>query len=203
MTDVAARASYRRFLTDTHVGLQQEVAEHESAVSETKSFVCGLVPGLLQTPAYASGVFERMAALMGMAPAGTGPDAVAARMDRQRVLDGPKQFHFLIPESVLYVPLCSPEAMRAQIDRLVACTRKPNVRLGVIPLGAAVELVPFHSFSVYDERTVAVEMFTGELTLTGEDDVRLHLDAFARLGRPALYDEGARDLLAAVQSLSA
>ena len=196
MTDVAALARYRRFLTDTHVGLQHEVAEHESDVTATKSFVCGLVPGLLQTPQYASGVFERMAALMGMAPAGTGPDAVAARMARQQVLDGPKQFHYLIPESVLYIPLCSTDGMRAQLERLAAETRRPNLRLGVIPLDAAVELVPFHSFTVYDERSVAIEMFTGELTLTGEDDVRLHLDAFARLGSSALYDEGARELFA-------
>jgi len=197
MTDVAPLASYRRFLTDTHVGLQHEVAEHESVVTVTRSFVCGLVPGLLQTPEYASGVFERMAELMGMAPAGTGPAAVEARMDRQRVLNGAKQFHFLIPESALFVPLCSPEAMRAQIDRLAAHVGSPSVRLGVIPLSAPVELVPFHSFTVYDERTVAIEMFTGELTLTGEEDVRLHLDAFARLGSSALYDDELRGLLAA------
>jgi hypothetical protein len=141
-----------------------------------------------------------MAALMGMSPTGTGPDAVSARMERRRVLDGPKQFQYVIPESVLYVPLCEPGAMRAQIDRLATDADRPNVRLGVIPLGAAVELLPFHGFTVYDDRTVAIEMFTGELTLTAEDDVRLHLDAFARLGSSALYDDGLRELLAAARS---
>ena len=36
--------------------------------------------------------------------------------------------------------------------------------------------------------------------VTGEDDVRLHLDAFTRLGSSALYDDGLGELLAAARA---
>ncbi len=201
MSDVALKATYRRFLNDTHVELQHQVAEHEHDVTTTRSFVCGLVPGLLQTPEYAAGVFERMAALMKYGAQGTGPEAVVARMNRQRVLDDErKQFDYLIPEAALYVPVCTLEAMRAQLDHLIATLNRPNVRLGIIPLNAQVELVPFHGFTIADDKLVLIEMFTGQLTLTSDDDIRLHQDAFERLASSALYDEEARSLLAAAQA---
>jgi hypothetical protein len=200
MSDAASNAAYRRFLNDTHAQLQHQVEAREREVTTTRSFVTGLVPGLLQVPDYAAGVFEQMAALMDFGPQGTGPEAVAARMNRQRVLDDEgKQFDYLIPEAALYVPMCAPEAMRAQFERLIATLKRPNIRLGIIPLHAQVELVPFHGFTICDDELVQIEMFTGQLTLTSDDDVRLHKAAFERLACSAVYDDQARALLQALR----
>ncbi|MFE3182464.1 Scr1 family TA system antitoxin-like transcriptional regulator [Streptomyces violascens] len=64
-------------------------------------------------------------------------ELVQARMERQALLDRQPvaSIELILEEAVLRRVIGSPEIMRAQMRHLVACTRRRNVSLYVLPLG--------------------------------------------------------------------
>ncbi len=92
-----------------------------------------LIPGLLQTEDYAR-------AVLGWGPDdGTGLDErVAARLDRQRVLDRdvPPETWILIGEPVLSYRVGSAGVMRKQIEHLAAMSARPRVTIQVVAAAA-------------------------------------------------------------------
>ncbi|GAA2426816.1 helix-turn-helix transcriptional regulator [Actinomadura vinacea] len=107
--------------------------EIEAKSEALREFEAQVVPGLLQTPAYARAVTS----------AGQHPDAledrVASRMERQAVLkrdDGPRIW-FVLDEAVLWRPVGGPEVMREQLERLVEITTtSPRVEIRVLPFSS-------------------------------------------------------------------
>jgi len=180
-----------------HRGLatkQREIGVDEAATTTHRAFDDTIVSGLLQTPDYARVIFTGPRAV----PAEM-PQAVAARLDRQTVLYEPdKHFHFLLTENVLRRRLGTGRMMAAQLDRIAQVSTLDNVRLGVIPWIALLPEGPENSFSIDDERLVAVGTFTRSLTLTDPADVEAYLAVFARFERCAVYDDEARALLAQI-----
>jgi len=93
-----------------------------------------VVPGLLQTEAYARAILStRMGATREELD-----EAVAARMERQRILDRehPPELWVILDEAVLRRPVGSPDVMRGQLVRLVEAGQRPNIAIQVIPFGA-------------------------------------------------------------------
>jgi transcriptional regulator with XRE-family HTH domain len=105
--------------------------EIEQAASALRSFEASVVPGLLQTEAYAR-------AVLSSGPlAGDEVDGhVASRLDRQAVLDRPHPplTVFVIDEAALRRG--DPDIMRRQLDHLVELSRRPFVMVHVLPLTA-------------------------------------------------------------------
>lgn len=151
------------------------------------------VPGLVQTSEYARNVFEIVADLHG-----TERDidqAVAARMERQRVLyDRTKTFEILLVEAALVYPICAPADMVAQIDRLMSIASLPNVRFGVIPLNTRLPAVPMHGYWIVDD-LVMVETVAGEITTPEPDEVDLYRKLTSRLWSVAAEGADARTVL--------
>jgi transcriptional regulator with XRE-family HTH domain len=93
-----------------------------------------VVPGLLQTEAYARAILStRMGATREELD-----DAVAARIERQRVLDHehPPELWVILDEAVLRRAVGGPDVMREQLVRLVESGQGPNVAIQVIPFSA-------------------------------------------------------------------
>ncbi|NUR60641.1 MAG: hypothetical protein HOV87_18560, partial [Catenulispora sp.] len=120
--------------------------------------------------------------------------------ERQSVLfeDG-REFTFLITEGVLRTWPGELTVMAAQFDRLRQMAMHPGVRLGILPWSAAMRGLPMVSFTVYDDREVAVEMFTGELLMAQPDKVATHVQQFRRLEESAVYGEEAIALINRVE----
>jgi transcriptional regulator with XRE-family HTH domain len=187
--------SHRRMLAQGHTGLQRAWAAQEAATTYLRVFEIALVPGLLQTADYAQHVFSAMATLKNL-PDDTGT-AVAARMERQRVLYDPgKRFHFVITSGALRARTCPAEVMQGQLDRLIVATTMERVRLGIIPDHAQLLVPPMHGFWILDDRLVQAEVLAADLNLTDESEIRLHINAFDRLASTAVYGSAARALLA-------
>ena len=93
-----------------------------------------LVPGLLQTEAYARAVLEWGGLL---SPAEI-ERSVASRMERQSVLDRslPPQFIAIVDETVLTRLVGSAAVMAEQCDRLLKALERPHVHLQVVPASA-------------------------------------------------------------------
>ncbi|HTJ72721.1 MAG TPA: DUF5753 domain-containing protein [Actinospica sp.] len=194
---IDSTTAYRRFAHETRLALQKQQAEIEQATQLTRAVSCGLIPGLLQTSEYACGVLTRFGSLLSASPAGTGK-AVAARIERQAVLEDPEKiFHYLVTESALRVRICPSQAMRVQLAHLVEALKRPNVILKIIPLDAEALIPPMHGFTLHDDRVVEIEMLTGALELTGPADLSLHQDAFNRFDAMALEGPKAVKLIEA------
>jgi transcriptional regulator with XRE-family HTH domain len=106
----------------------------ESAASVLRYWAPLLLPGVLQTEAYARAVLsveryspERLAEL------------VAARMERQQVL-GRAYVTAVIDHHVLQRCIGSPQIMAGQCAHLITVTERPDIALHVVPEGANVGL---------------------------------------------------------------
>jgi transcriptional regulator with XRE-family HTH domain len=156
-----------------------------------------VVPGLLQTPAYARGILTTVIDFYGI------PDdveaGVTARMEAQRVLQhGDRRFLLLIAEAALHTGVGSAAIMRAQLDRLLEVTRLQRVSLGIVPQWAPYTVPRNNGFTIYDNRLVTVATYTAELTLTQRHEIGIYERAFDRLQRLAVRGEDARRMVVAV-----
>ena len=113
-------------------------ATDEALASMLYVFAPVLVPGLLQTEDYAR-------AILAVHPNVTGGqigERVRSRIARQAVLsrEDPPMVMFLLDEGVLRRQVGSPEGMRAQLLKMAAISRQPNVSVQVLTAAAHVGL---------------------------------------------------------------
>ncbi|MFJ5059213.1 Scr1 family TA system antitoxin-like transcriptional regulator [Streptomyces nigra] len=99
------------------------------------TYECRLVPGLLQSEAYARSVIE------GTIPLRTDEQMeaqLAARMERQATMrERPTvPFSFIVEEHVFRRRFADPQAMRELVDHVLECSAPRNVTLQVVPLDA-------------------------------------------------------------------
>ncbi|MER6531594.1 helix-turn-helix transcriptional regulator [Streptomyces sp. NPDC001508] len=166
-----------------------------------RSYSPGLVPGLIQTYGYTEDVLR--AVQRRRVKVDDVADAVAARMERQRVLyEGNRRFAFLIEESVLRNALGEPDTQVEQLDHLLSVAALPNVSLGVVRTMVGRSRMPVEGFWIFDTAQVNVELISGYLTLTQPSEVTMYADTFATLAEVAVYGVKARALItAAMESL--
>lgn len=175
---------------------QSTIQAVENSTRILRLFQGQLVPGLLQTPEYATAVFDVPPAL----PDETRARTVAARLERQASLYDPdRSFRFLICEHVLRWRVPSTTVLALQMDRLVSVSRLPNVRLGILPLDAPMPDFPMTCFSLHDDRLVIVETFHAEITTRDPQDVRAYADVFERFAAAAIYGDRMRALVEGIR----
>lgn len=170
--------------------VQQQRDERTQAATRVRDFDPVLIPGLLQTPEYARGLFERATLLFGQVDV---DGAVRARMQRQQVLYTDKTFEFVITEAALHLLPCSRDAMLGQYDRLLTLYL-PNVTLGIIPFGRELALPPYNTFNLLDDN-LTVETLAGKTEEPGGEASATYQRAFDLLMAEALTGDDARRLI--------
>lgn len=93
-----------------------------------------IVPGLLQTEAYAQAVITGS----GVVDPAEMEKRVVTRMERQRVLTSPTPpvLIALLDEGVIRREIGDPKIMSGQCEYLLKCAEEPNVQINVIPTSA-------------------------------------------------------------------
>lgn len=178
--------------------LQDEIQAREAAARRTRTFQPALVPGLLQTPAYAQRVFTLGKSSV---PQISVAASVAARMDRQLALhEEGKKFEFLMTEAALRWRPGPPRLLVAQLDRIALVSTLDNVSVGIIPFSVEAETVYAHGFRIFDEDDdpstfVLVEVDHDWLAVTAADNVALYQNRWSLLGKAALFDDEAKAFL--------
>lgn len=167
----------------------REVAEAEQTADEIRQFALGLVPGLLQVEQYvrAVTVLARPRAV---------PEyidkTVAVRQQRQELLARvhPPAVTVLLDESVLLRQFPEREVMDTQIRHLIDLSRRPRLKIQVIPLRAEGHAGLGGSFTligVPDAQTFAyVESQETGFVLKQTDVVASYEHTFAELRSAAL-----------------
>jgi len=167
---------------------QAELGSLERATTDFRFFRPAVLADLISTPDYIRASLAHVRGDM--------TKAIAKEIERQAVLhDADKRFSFVITESAARWQLCPPSAMAAQLDHLTELSCLPNIRLGVIPVTAAIRHGPLNAFTVYDTRLVTAETFTGVVVMRDPVDVDLHRELFSRFMDGALFDDAARERL--------
>jgi transcriptional regulator with XRE-family HTH domain len=170
----------------------------------TKTFhvyCSNVIPGFLQTPAYATSLLTRFSEFHGTP--NDVRDAVAARIERSRILQhGEHRFAMLIEESVLRYRIGDSDTMAGQLGHLLAVMFLPSVSLGVIPFAASRTLWPVETFNIFDGEMVAVELLSAAVTINAPSQVKQYLAAFEQLAGMAIYGPAARMVItAAIEAL--
>ncbi|MFK0050219.1 helix-turn-helix domain-containing protein [Streptomyces sp. NPDC090741] len=177
-----------------YIGLEAEAA----AIRLYEPLV---IPGLLQTPAYARAV------IAGTIPHGT-PEQAAARLqvrlrrqDRLGAPRNPLRLWAVLDESALRRVVGSREVMRKQLDHLTHLGAQPHITMQVLPHGAGAHPGVSGQFSLLefadatDASVVYLERFTSDLYLEKRSDVRLYGDMYAHLQGQALSPDSTRPFI--------
>jgi transcriptional regulator with XRE-family HTH domain len=146
----------------------QPYAEMEAKTAYIAAFQAQVVYGLLQTPAYAR-------ALLGVREDGDLDAKVAARLDRQRILDRdePPVMWVVLSEAVLHQEVGGREVMREQLAHLLTMQQRKWLDIQVLPFEAGAHTGLMGSFNLLrfanDPEIVYTEDFVqGHMTANPE-----------------------------------
>jgi transcriptional regulator with XRE-family HTH domain len=178
----------------TYVGLEAE------AVS-IRTYEIQLVPGLLQTEAYARALFESAEL---SAPEEV-ESAVAIRRSRQEILRGesPPRYWAVLSEAALHRLVGGPAIMRDQLYHLIDMNELRNVTIQVIPACAGAHpgmCTPFVILSFPDRadpEVTFVDYLTGALYLEKPEEVDQYNLTFNHLVAAAVSPVQSIDLIRA------
>jgi transcriptional regulator with XRE-family HTH domain len=172
---------------------QKEIAAIEGSTTVLRLFNPIVFSGLLQTAEYARAVFDAVVRATAEQDGADGPKAVpvavSARIQRQENLADPtKNFRFVLTEAVLQHLVCHPADMVAQIHRVRQLATEDNVSVGLIPATTQLAYLPPHSFAIYDERVVLVDLINTFVVSRGRSDLRLYRKVFDALEAQITHD---------------
>ncbi|MCZ4099282.1 helix-turn-helix domain-containing protein [Streptomyces sp. So13.3] len=167
----------------------------ETGAGRARTMENSVVPGLLQTPAYARALTRSVLPQLGAREV----DAlVEVRTARQAVLeqDSPLELHALLDEAVLRRNVGGAQVMGAQLRHLAEAARMPRIRLQVLPFAAGGHIGVTGSFVIFsfpliaDLDVVVIDHLTSSLYVDRQEDLRAYSAAFDRLRSHALsYDD--------------
>lgn len=186
--------SWRRALANGFKPVHESLSNEIERTTELRLWEESVIPGMVQTADYSRHVITRYADLLG--PASDIEDAVRARMKRQAWLYEPGHtLHVLMWEAALRARICPPSVLAAQLDRLLGVVGMDTVKLGIVPLDAALSLPPANGFWVLDDRLVVAEDWHAEIWLDDADNVALYRKIWATLRESAVFGAEAQHVI--------
>lgn len=172
----------------------QPYAEMEAKATHISTYQAQLVYGLLQTPEYARAVLET-------GDAGRAEELLAARLERQRILEAARAPLTLVvlDEAVLHRPIGGVEVMSGQLAHLLRCAERPWVQIQVLPNSVGQHASLAGSFNVLrfarnPDLVYTEDLISGHMT-ADTDTVREGARRYASLQAAALSEEESAKLI--------
>lgn len=161
--------------------VQDAQAAAEARVTYIAEWQPAMVPGLVQTAAYARELLERSDRSTLIDPGEVDLEAMAAgRVKRQDVLYQPgRRIELILGEAALRSTPGTVGTLLGQLDRLVSVADLPTVELGIVPF-PLMPVMPLSSFYMHDD-VVYIETLTAEQRLSEPDEVAVYVQAFGLL----------------------
>jgi transcriptional regulator with XRE-family HTH domain len=183
----------------------------ESAASRLRKYESELVPGLLQTKAYATDTFRVGRPDISQAELDRN---VAVRLGRQGLLSRrvpvAPQLDVVLNEAALRRPIRDRDAMAAQLEHLVDVAHRPNVSLRALPQEAGLHRAsPCGSFTILEfpegtggregePPTVYSDNLTGALYLDKPAEVAAYAEVWSSLVDACLDEPRSMELITAI-----
>jgi transcriptional regulator with XRE-family HTH domain len=168
-----------------------DVADAEDLAKDIRTFQPLVIPGLFQTPEYSAAVIDTPASAEMDDQA---EEFIAIRERRKQVLDqsGAPRIWAVIGEAAIATMVGGSSVMRAQVEHLLALTRRRHITMQLLPFSAGAHVGmrgPFVLYSFGDtlDSTVLYCETSGADTFNDDPDVvRPHMDRFTHLQAQAL-----------------
>ncbi len=201
--DAARKGWWEDYADELSPDYQQYIGlEHEASTVDI--WHVEVIPGLLQTPAYARHIVTNYGLIEPIAP-GLIERLVRVRMQRQLVLtrEPRVQLSVVLDESILGRRIGAEHVMYDQLMQLAELATRPNIEILVLPLGAqhtvlGQAFVIFHFDSGSDavlQDVVASEQLKTVFTVEGEQETYLHRLVFQSLVGASLDTADSRALI--------
>lgn len=158
---------------------------YEAEAADLWNYEPTLIPGLLQTEAYA-----RAVVIVGReTEAEAIEQRVRARLTRQEVLTrkpAPLKLHAIISEAALMAEVGGREVLQEQLLRIVELAKRPNVTVQMLRFAAGAHLADRGGFAVLtfpkeDPPLGYIETLAGELFLESPKDIERLASVFSHL----------------------
>ncbi|MGW6709444.1 helix-turn-helix domain-containing protein [Streptomyces sp. NPDC054956] len=175
----------------------QAYAEMEAKAAYISTYQCQVVHGLLQTEGYAR-------ALLGVDRPGQVEELLAARMERQRILERehPPALWVVLAEGVLCQQVGDREVMRNQLAHLLGFLERPWVQIQVLPFSVGQHAGLMGSFTLLrfegDPDLFYEEGYAQGHMTANPSVIRERSVGYARLQAAALSPEASAELIARV-----
>jgi transcriptional regulator with XRE-family HTH domain len=202
LEDLAKHSKNRGWWLEHAEHLRPDYVDHialEDDATYIREWQPVMVPGLLQTSAYAEAVVaggphyidpERAAEL------------VKVRLGRQaKIEEGGASYTAILWEAVVAHPLVSVEIHREQLSAILEIGKRKNVTVQVLPFSAGVLAgysCGFYSFSFDEEpmvEAVAMDNLRGTSVLEGAEDLAAYTNAYDLLRSSALAPDASAKLI--------
>lgn len=160
-----------------------------------------VIPGLLQTPAYAQAVIEEAIPQITVEQAAA---RLKVRLRRQHRIYNPGcplRLWVILDESALHRVVGSPDIMRDQLEHLKALSTEPHITVQVIPCAAGAHPGLSGQFSILtfadsaETGVVHLERFTSDLYLEKPSGVQYYSVMHDKLQAQALDPGASRDFI--------
>lgn len=184
-----------------HAEYFEHILEAEKRAETIEEWCPTLVPGLLQTPAYAGAVVR---ATHPLALDEEVEEKVSARMARAHLFEsGHKtpEYWVILPEYVWRCPILPPEEMANQLDRIAALARRRRIVPQILPWNCGpqllmVGLVTIMTFPDAPPLVYVESQYSGD-TIDDPALVKKYRKAYDRLRAAALAPEASLTLIEA------
>lgn len=179
------------------IAKQARTADMEQRTTRLRTFEPAVVPGLVQTPAYAAAIL-RQSDITGQRDIAA---AAAARMDRQRVLDAdiPQVEVLMLSGALNWRPSEQDGLIAEQAERIAHLAESSRANIGVVPTSAVGIPPPLAGFGIYDladdSELVVVETFAAEIYHDDPRDVAVYVEVFDKLTAAARFGSDVRKAL--------
>ncbi|WP_435612208.1 helix-turn-helix domain-containing protein [Streptomyces sp. bgisy159] len=202
LEELAKHSKNRGWWLEHAAHLRPDYVDHialEDDATYIREWQPAIVPGLLQTPAYAE-------AVVAGGPHPIDPERVAelvkVRVGRQaKIEEGGASYTAILWEAVVAHPLVPVEVHREQLSAILEAGERKNVTVQVLPFTAGAlggSASAFSSFSFDEDPTVeavTLDNLRGTSVLEGSEDLTAYANMFDLLRSSALAPDASAELI--------
>src|SRR5439155_9222958 len=197
----AVESAYLEFRRQSRAGMKRVLGANPVALYEQTTlfriYEHNVIPGLFQTADYCAAMLSFWIDFL--ETPNDLDDAVAVRMERQRVIyQRGKRFVVVLEEQALRTWFGDAATQAGQLDRLLAVMSLHNVSVGIIPFMTERAGVASTGFWIFDGALVALETPTASIEVTRPHEIDLYGRMFEHLQAAAVYGKAARAVVSTV-----
>jgi transcriptional regulator with XRE-family HTH domain len=192
----SAGSQYKEYLTPALLQLIQ----FEPEATEIRNYGNVIIPGILQTAAYAEAVVRSLTEGMSEEAVRTRIDTRLRRRDQVLYREDPPDYLAILDESVLLRRVGGPAVMAEQLLEILQVTEETRILVRVVPFAEAAAIALLGPFSLLtlgsekDELLYRESMSSDEM-IHSERLIKRHREIFEQLWARALDDERSAELI--------